>query len=153
MIPVTCQVCGRKYTGLDCLRCTQQAIAIRGFGEETLGPLASQSDILSKTPVSPHLAKLKLGTENQFFAVPKPICRIGSDLSNDIVISDDPDTARFHAQISFDEKENEYALRDLGTKTGTFLNNTQVHLDQFIFGGDLIKIGRYKFYFMSDIVD
>ncbi len=146
-----CKVCGRSYSGFDCLRCTQQAINLRGFGEETIGPITPiVAGIIARTPLSPNLAKLKL-TDGQQFAVPKPTCRLGKDLTNDIIISDDLDAARFHAQITFDDKEGEYILRDLGTKVGTLLNGNPIHLDHAIFGGDLIKIGRYKFYFVTDL--
>lgn len=96
------------------------------------------------------MARLKT-VDAQLYAVPRSTCRIGQDPTNDIVISGDDGVARFHAQITFDEKESEYVLRDLGTRDGTFLNGLQVHLDQAIFGGDQIKIGNYKFYFESDL--
>lgn len=147
-----CAVCGRKYSGLNCLKCTQQAIMLPGFGEETLGTSPRLSaNIVAKAPLSDRSAKLKLVSDGQVFAVPKPTCRIGQDATNDIIIKEDDLTARYHAQISFDEKEGEYVLRDLGTKEGTFLNGTQVHLDEAIFDGDIIKIGKHKFYFLSDV--
>lgn len=105
---------------------------------------------MSRTPVSANLAKLKT-TDGKLYAVTKPTCRIGSDVTNDIIISEDDSVARFHAQISFDEREGEYVLRDLGTRFGTFLNSNQVHLDAAIFGGDLIKIGKQNFYFETDL--
>ncbi len=145
-----CDICGREYSGLNCLRCTQQAITIQSFGAETIGPTAKVAAIQSKTPLSDNLARLRLGAEQLFFAVPKPVCRIGHDSGNDIIISDDPDVARFHAQITFEEAESEYRLRDLGTKAGVLLNNQRIQLDEAIFGGDIIKIGCYKFYFLSD---
>ena len=146
-----CSICGRQYDGLNCLRCTQQAIAMQSFGEESLSAAnKGLTGILSRTPVGHNMAKLKL-VEGQLFAVPRPLCRIGNDVTNDIIIGDDETIARFHAQIAFDEKESEYVLRDIGTKSGTFLNGNQVHLDAAIFGGDQIRIGRTKFYFVSDL--
>ncbi|MBX9687064.1 MAG: FHA domain-containing protein [Candidatus Obscuribacterales bacterium] len=148
-----CTICGRPYSGTNCLRCTQQAITVQvsGFGAETLGRAVATSDISSKHKVVEPMAKLKVTSDGHLHAVPRPICRIGSDPDNDIVISNDDAVARFHAQISFDEAENEYVLRDLGTKDGTYLNATRSHLDQVIFGGDMIKIGKQKFYFVSDL--
>lgn len=134
------------------MKCTQQAIALQGFGEETLGAGLTQTvEIISKAKVTDSVAKLKLTSGGLMFAVPRPTCRIGHDATNDIVIMDDATTAKFHAQISFDEKDCEYVIRDLGTKDGTFVNGSQVQLDEAIFDGDIIKIGKYKFYFMSDL--
>lgn len=145
-----CTVCGRKYSGLNCLKCTQQAIFVGSFGDETLGASSKPaSAIVGKTPLSDKLAKLKSTGDGQMYAVPRPTCRIGQDASNDIVILDDDSTAKYHAQITFDDKEKEYYLRDLGTHVGTFLNGQQIHLEQAIFDGDMIKIGKYKFYFVE----
>ena len=139
--------------GLQCMKCTQQAINVQGFGEETLGAgTATQAvEIVSSTKVTDKVAKLKLTSGGLMFGVPKPTCRIGQDQTNDICILDDATTAKFHAQISYDENTSEYVIRDLGTKDGTFLNGSKVQLDETIFDGDLIKIGKYKFYFMSDV--
>lgn len=146
-----CRICGRPYAGLNCLKCTQAAISVVSFGAETLGRFEKQTaEIVSKTELSEKIPKLKL-PDGQLFAVAKPVCRIGHDASNDIVISHDESTARFHAQISFDEEETEYVLRDLGTREGTYLNGAQVHLDEALYDGDMIKIGKYKFYFVSDL--
>ena len=147
-----CKICGRAYSGINCLKCTQASIAIQSFGEESLGlaPVANGPTVIAKTSANGKVAKLKL-PDGQMFGVPRPTCRIGNDHTNDIVINDDSSTARFHAQISFDEAEQEYVLRDLGTKDGTYLNGQQVQLDQVIFGEDMIKIGKFKFYFISDL--
>ena len=143
-------MCGRKYSGLNCLKCTQQAIFVGNFGDETLGASTkAASTIVAKAPLSEKVAKLKSVSDGQMYAVPRPTCRIGQDSSNDIVILDDETTARYHAQITYDEKDSEYLLRDLGTNAGTYLNGLQVHLDQSIFNGDMIKIGKYKFYFVE----
>jgi pSer/pThr/pTyr-binding forkhead associated (FHA) protein len=145
-----CTVCGRRYSGLNCLKCTQQAIYVGTFGEETLGvSTKAASSIVAKAPLSRNVAKLKSVGDGQMYAVPRPTCRIGQDSSNDIVILDDETTAKYHAQITYDEKESEYFLRDLGTQGGTYLNGLQVYLDQAIFNGDMIKIGKYKFYFIE----
>ncbi len=151
MVYQLCPVCKRPYDGMNCLRCTQASIFLQGFGQETLGQTQSSSPgIVARLPVSDDNAKLKL-PDGQMYCVPKPTCRIGQDSTNDIVINDDNFTAKFHAQISFDDKENEYVIRDLGTKEGTFLNGAPVHLDQVVFNGDQIKIGKNKFYFISDL--
>lgn len=146
-----CKICGRPYSGINCLKCTQASIAIESFGGEALGLEPKVRDtIVSKTAVSDRVPKLKLPS-GQMFGVAKPVCRIGSDKTNDIVISEDETTARFHVQISFDQAEGEYVLRDLGTKEGTLLNGALVKLDQALFDGDMIKIGKHKFYFVSDL--
>lgn len=148
-----CQICGREYTGLNCLACTQQAILLQNFGEEAIGEVFTQfTGIVGRAELKDGVARLKLTSDGQLFAVPRPTCRIGKDTSNDIVICEDDAVAKFHAQISFDEKESEYVLRDLGTKEGTWINGAAVRLDETIFDGDILKIGAYKFYFFCDDV-
>lgn len=146
-----CKICGRTYSGLNCLKCTQTSFAIVNFGDETIGTIKKdEAEISAKTPMGPNLAALKL-PDGKVFAVPKPSCRIGSDKGNDIIINLDDSVSRFHAQIVFDSAEKEYVLRDLGTKVGTQLNGSTISLDAAIFDGDMIKIGKYKFYFVSDL--
>lgn len=148
----TCAICGLKFSGSACLNCTQQSINLADFGLESLSRgEEAKSQISSRTPLGDDHAKLKHTVDGKIYALSKPSCRIGTDSENDIVISDDEDISRFHALISFDAKENEYVVRDLGSRVGTFINGSQVHLDEAVFDGDMIKIGRHKFYFISDL--
>lgn len=136
------------------MRCTQQSIALSDFGAETIGrPLvvSEESAVATSAQATSELpcAKLKVTGSGQLLQVPKPTCRIGTDAGNDVVLGGDATVARFHAQISFNEEE--YMIRDLGTADGTYLNGQRVTGDPVIYDGDHIKIGSFKFYFISDL--
>lgn len=120
------------------------------FGSETLGS-SVESGVSGTLAVDDSMAKLRLTGAEQLFAVVKPVCRIGMDPSNDIVLSADSQVAKFHSQLVLEEKH--YTLRDLGTKDGTWLNGERVVIDATIYDGDQVKIGPYTFYFVSDIPD
>lgn len=120
------------------------------FGSETLGS-SVETGVSGTIAVDDSMAKLRLTGSEQLFAVMKPVCRIGMDPSNDIVLNADSQVAKFHSQLVLEEKH--YTLRDLGTKDGTWLNGEKVVIDATIYDGDQVKIGPYTFYFMSDIPD
>lgn len=146
-----CHICGREYEGPRCLACTQQSIDLMDFGTETLGSSVA-TGVSGTFAVDDSMAKLKLTNSDQVFAVVKPVCRIGMDPSNDIVLSStDGQVAKFHSQLVLEDKH--YTLRDLGTKEGTLLNGERVVIDATIYDGDQIKIGTYTFYFVSDLPD
>lgn len=146
-----CHICGRPYTGLRCLACTQQSIDLMDFGAETLGSSSIETGVSGTPATDDSMAKLRLTNSEQLFVVMKPVCRIGMDPSNDIVLTGEPSIAKFHSQLVLEEKH--YTLRDLGTKDGTWLNGEKVVIDATIYDGDQIKIGPYTFYFISDIPD
>lgn len=143
-----CQVCGRSYKGDQCLSCTQQAIDMTDFGAETLGSTVA-SGVSGTIAIDDSMAKLRLTSTDQPFVVVKPVCRLGQDPSNDIILSSDPLIAKFHAQIVLEN--NAYTLRDLGTKEGTWLNGERIVIDANLFDGDQMKIGSYTFNFTSDM--
>lgn len=134
---------------MRCLACTQQSIDLMDFGAETLGGGFVLSGVSGVLAVDDSMAKLRLTSSDQVFAVIKPVCRLGQDPSNDIVINTEPGIAKFHAQLVLEEKN--YTLRDLGTKEGTFLNGERVVIDATIYDGDQVKIGPHTFYFVSDL--
>ncbi len=75
-------------------------------------------------------------------------CSIGRDRKNDVVIRSRA-VSRFHAEIAFD-KDAGCRLRDLGSKTGTWLNQTRVERDTFIGENDEIVIGDLKLWVYVD---
>ncbi|MDP6072048.1 MAG: FHA domain-containing protein [SAR202 cluster bacterium] len=69
------------------------------------------------------------------------VCVIGKSSSAD-GFADNPYVSRQHAQISVNV--NRFKLRDLGSKSGTFLNGIRIEPDQAtaLPGGDLIELAR-----------
>jgi len=78
------------------------------------------------------LGKAFIVMNAQVFPIKKVVTTIGRKLSNDFVIQDSQ-VSRFHAEIRYEEEY--FILRDLGSTSGTFVNNVQVRETQ-LFSGD-----------------
>jgi pSer/pThr/pTyr-binding forkhead associated (FHA) protein len=78
------------------------------------------------------------------FPITRKLMIIGRATNIDITIND-PTISKKHAQlISF---ENEYQLRDLDSRNGTFINNQRIS-EAYLGNGDLITFGEAKFVFL-----
>ncbi len=78
--------------------------------------------------------------------------RIGRLEDNDLAV-DNPYISRFHAEINFDGSD--YAIYDLGSTSGTYLNDQQI-IQQKLTDGDRIRLGRghgVEFVFRTHIFD
>lgn len=76
----------------------------------------------------------------------RPRVSIGSSERNDIVFQDDT-ISPFHAVILV--SPNEYKVRDLGTMSGTFLNDTPVKDESALKPGDVVRFGNIKCFFLA----
>ncbi len=70
----------------------------------------------------------------------EPLLRVGSDTSNDLVLSDTT-VSRRHVEI--ERSAAGFLLRDLGSRNGTFLDGRQV-LKAYLEPGDKIQLGKTK---------
>jgi len=70
---------------------------------------------------------------------------IGRGLQNDIVI-DTAQASRMHAIIEVEQAFT--TIRDLGSRNGTFVNDTQVE-SQVLVQGDSIRLGSYEMRFVA----
>ncbi|HUS17678.1 MAG TPA: DUF3662 and FHA domain-containing protein [Chloroflexia bacterium] len=73
-----------------------------------------------------------------------PLTTLGRELDNDLVIEDSR-VSRHHAQVLF--QHNRYAVRDLDTTNGTFVNGQQVQTG-VLANGDRISLGGFELQFM-----
>jgi pSer/pThr/pTyr-binding forkhead associated (FHA) protein len=71
---------------------------------------------------------------------------LGRTSGCDIIISD-VSVSHKHARIS--KSTRGFALEDLGSTNGTFLNNRKISRPALIKPGDLIKVGKTTFEFME----
>lgn len=142
-----CEICGRPYIGLKCIKCTQTSVSVADFGFDSLNP-SMREDEITVAADAPGVAKLKITESGRLYPVAKPVCRLGHDPANDIVLTLDPAVSKFHAHIRFED--GEYVLRDLGTREGTWLNGERISSEQILFQGDHIRIGSTRFYFMAE---
>ena len=73
------------------------------------------------------------------FELTQPQVVIGRDLKADLVIAS-PAVSRRHARLILEG--NSYALEDLGSSNGTFLNNQKLRKRTLLKSGDVIRLGH-----------
>jgi pSer/pThr/pTyr-binding forkhead associated (FHA) protein len=87
-----------------------------------------------------HLLMVTMGPEmGRIFRLSSAIVTVGRDLSNDIVIQD-PELSRFHMRLR--RGANAYAVEDMGSTNGTFINGTQVTQPRELQADDVIRLAR-----------
>jgi pSer/pThr/pTyr-binding forkhead associated (FHA) protein len=65
---------------------------------------------------------------------------IGRDAENDIALPDDARTSRVHAAV--ERYANGWAVHDMGSRNGTFVNRQRVHRERVLHDGDEIRAGN-----------
>ncbi|MBO4632438.1 MAG: FHA domain-containing protein [Lentisphaeria bacterium] len=79
---------------------------------------------------------------------------IGRDSSCSICVGDIPKVSRRHSMIYFNSTINGFALADLGSSNGTFLNGRKIGgMDVPLRNGDKITIGPVELFFHSESAD
>ncbi|MFQ5398187.1 MAG: FHA domain-containing protein [Anaerolineae bacterium] len=73
------------------------------------------------------------------FELTQESASIGRSAANDIVLAD-PEISRRHAQII--RQEDEYAIQDLGSTNGSFVNNQRVTGLTLLHHGDMVALGE-----------
>ncbi|MEI2692341.1 MAG: FHA domain-containing protein [Anaerolineae bacterium] len=92
--------------------------------------------------VSPDVQPL-LVSENDataLWSVRKPVTTIGSEPSNDVVVTGDVGVAPKHAEIRFESSG--YVVYDLSSPTGTFVNDRRVQGRNLLKDGFRVKLGN-----------
>ncbi|MBX3077276.1 FHA domain-containing protein [Candidatus Obscuribacterales bacterium] len=77
-----------------------------------------------------------------------PVCRVGRDIENDIVLADDTSISRFHSVIK--RTNDEYSVEDAESRNGTFVNGTKVTGPVKVVDGDTLKLGNITFWFVIE---
>jgi pSer/pThr/pTyr-binding forkhead associated (FHA) protein len=126
-----CSNCQKVHEGELCLE-SDSSIGDDNQGIAQITELAYLVDLVS----------------NHKIKIPAPVCKVGRDESNDIVVSGDQSISRHHLQIVYEG--NQYYLDDNKSRHGTFLNGTPVKERQPINDGDVIKIGVSLFWFVVE---
>ena len=87
-----------------------------------------------------HSLMVTMGPEmGRVFRLSSAIVTVGRDLSNDIVIQD-PEVSRFHMRLR--RGTAAYAVEDMGSTNGTFINGTQVNQPRDLQADDVIRLAR-----------
>lgn len=71
---------------------------------------------------------------------------MGRDEGNSVIVDLD-NVSRRHAMVS--NRDGKYFVKDLGSTNGTYLNDVEIHDEQPLRTGDLVKVGGAIFKFLS----
>lgn len=77
--------------------------------------------------------------QGQVFYLTKEVVAIGRDISNDLVFND-PEVSRYHARLT--RQAQGYALEDLGSTNGTFVNGARLAVPRVLAQGDIVSLGE-----------
>ena len=77
------------------------------------------------------------------YALDAPMIRAGRDPESDIFL-DDVTVSRAHVEIT--HTDGAYAVRDVGSLNGTYVNKSQIE-ESALLDGDVLQIGRFKLQF------
>ncbi|MFZ4814314.1 MAG: FhaA domain-containing protein [Phototrophicaceae bacterium] len=83
---------------------------------------------------------------DQIIPLTKPLLNIGRGLDNDIVLQD-AHSSRQHGQIRL--RFGRFTLFDTDSRTGTFVNETQVR-EHILVSGDVIRMGKTRLVYLED---
>ena len=73
--------------------------------------------------------------------IPKPEFKIGRRETNDLRLAGS-EVSRDHAEISYQDKDKKYVLRDRESRYGTYVNGEQITAERALAHGDRIRLGR-----------
>ena len=126
-----CTVCHATYAGDLCPSC---------------GNASGKASSDKNGAQSAYLVDL---VSNHKIQIPIPLCKVGRDECNDIVISGDQAISRQHLLIT---KEGEqFFIEDVNSRHGTYLNGNQSKVKEPINDGDVLKIGVSLFWFVAEV--
>jgi FHA domain-containing protein len=100
----------------------------------------------SSTPTGSLIALNPFDLSSREFDLHKDHILIGSDPTNDLVISEDT-VSRHHASITC--REARYELADLNSTNGTFVNGQRLTSSTWIDKGDQVRFGEARFVFST----
>jgi len=132
-----CDVCHAPYTGELCPSCGNASNKAARNGDD-----ASADKTGAK---SAYLVDL---VSNHKIQIPIPLCKVGRDESNDIVISGDQAISRQHLMIT--KEGDQFYAEDANSRHGSFINGTQLKSKEPINDGDVLKIGVSLFWFVAE---
>lgn len=113
------------------------------FGMEPTGKIFKFSEARISNAFEFYIVISKAGEYIEEHVINKKRLHIGRHSDNDIRILSDK-VSRQHAIIIY--HDNEFFIRDMNSKNGTFVQNKQIDMQQ-IFDGSVIEIGEYSLIF------
>lgn len=116
-----------------------------GFGV-TEDPAAAAAALQRPSPVSPPLL-LRVGEEAEFRRVSERVVLIGRRARCDMTLADDS-LSGVHAVLF--RIGGRWFVRDLNSRTGTFVNGALIRQRRGLEDGDLIRVGRAEIRFVGE---
>lgn len=135
-----CKRCGKEFSSTTCPYCTVTGLDLEALLAEeglTLNPKLPEED---EVPVA--LVDTVTGKP---LPVVAPVCKVGRDVTNDIVIAGDRSLSRYHFQIRVWGEE--YFIEDCGSRNGTFLNGSPISTPRKLTNGDVVSAGMSRYTF------
>jgi pSer/pThr/pTyr-binding forkhead associated (FHA) protein len=138
-------VCGNAFEGQDCPTCqTVTGLDLSVFTEGQAIYVRTSGVAGKDSPAS-----LEEASTRRKFAVAFPVCRLGRDPANDVVVNGDDSVSRYHAEIAYED--GAFYVSDRGSTNGTFLNGKPVIKRTALADGDRLRVGRLRFKFLLEI--
>lgn len=135
-----CDNCGQPYEGDHCRLCeTSAGVDLKQFVGDIIIKSSIESD--ADSPI-----QLEEVVSQRRVAVSMPMCRVGRDPSNDIVIFGDTKISRNQFVIA--HEDGYFYLMDLGSRNGTMLNGKVLTERTSLGNGDCIHAGNLCFRFL-----
>jgi pSer/pThr/pTyr-binding forkhead associated (FHA) protein len=99
-------------------------------------------------PREPYLVLEEAGRGRRFFALAKPLVKIGRANDNDIVL-DDPRVSRLHAYVK--RSTHRFMVEDASSRNGTFVNGVGVAPgdQRVLVSGDRLMVGGFYLSFQD----
>lgn len=139
-----CGECNTEYDGPSCPTCV--TIATTGEQALTAKKAIDISAHFSAENCAPAVFQ-QLGAKRNV-PISFPVCRIGRDQANEIVISGDDRVSRVHCVIC--AEGGYFFVADAGSKNGTYLNGNELLERTTLTDGDRLQIGRVELRFIHD---
>lgn len=135
-----CKRCGKDFTSSTCPYCT-----VTGLDLEAL--LAEEGLTLNPKPEPEEDIPVALidTVTGKPLPVVTPVCKVGRDITSDIVIAGDRSLSRYHFQIRV--WGDEFFIEDCGSRNGTFLNGSPISTPRKLSHGDVVSAGMSRYTF------
>ena len=156
MAEVFCNQCGHRNPGNSnfCSSCGA-ALDVRGDDhtislspiEETGDPSEEVSIAVGDLPEGAGMLLVKRGPgAGSRFVLEQDVVTAGRHPKSDIFL-DDVTVSRRHAEIV--RTADGYAVRDVGSLNGTYLNRERIEREVRLSNGDEVQVGRFKLVFLT----
>jgi pSer/pThr/pTyr-binding forkhead associated (FHA) protein len=90
------------------------------------------------TPLQGRLLRMNGPLQARVIELPSPVCVLGRDPNSSVHLEEES-VSKQHARLT--SENGRFAIEDLGSSNGTFVNGRRIHTVTEIRPGDLIRLG------------